>query len=115
VVSRLVATRGDVAACWANTARLQAARGDHAAAEQSKRTAAQVSGVNGWLRAQVEAGRFRLWRYRVWCKRVADRQDEFRNAWTGLDMNDAAEAARAKRRVTKALAKQVKWKRRLKK
>jgi hypothetical protein len=52
--------------------------------------------------------RFRLWRYRVWCKRVADRQDEFRNAWTGLDMNDA------ERRITKALAKQVKWSRRLK-
>lgn len=49
-MSRLVATRGDVALCWANAARLQALRGDTEAAAQSRKVAAQVRGTNGWLR-----------------------------------------------------------------
>lgn len=50
MASRLIATRGDVAAVWANVAKLQAALGDQELSEQSRRVAAQVRGVNGWLR-----------------------------------------------------------------
>lgn len=50
MISRLVASRGDVAAVWSNVARLQAAHGDTQAAAQSRAVAARVRGVNGWLR-----------------------------------------------------------------
>lgn len=59
-MSRLVASRGDVALCWANAARLQARRGDTEAAAQSRKVAAQVRGTNGWLRSAA----FRDWRWR---------------------------------------------------
>lgn len=52
-MSRLIATRGDVASVWANVARLQAARGDQELSEQSRRVARQVRDCNGWLRAKA--------------------------------------------------------------
>lgn len=50
MTSRLVATRGDVAAVWANVARLQAARGEQELSAQSRKVAAQVRSLQSWLR-----------------------------------------------------------------
>jgi hypothetical protein len=49
-MSRLVATPGDVAACWRNAARLQDQAGDPEAAKQSRKVAVQISGTNAWVR-----------------------------------------------------------------
>ena len=43
--SRWIATRGDVAACWRNVARLQDAAG-----KQSREVARRVASTNAWVR-----------------------------------------------------------------
>lgn len=50
MISRLCATPGDIAACWRNTAKLQRAAGDAAAAKQTADNARMVSGINAWNR-----------------------------------------------------------------
>lgn len=49
-MSRLFVTPGDVAACWRNTARLQASAGLTEAAQRSRDVAKRVSSVNAWVR-----------------------------------------------------------------
>jgi len=48
--SRWIATRGDVAACWRNVARLQDAAGKPDDAKQSREVARRVASTNAWVR-----------------------------------------------------------------
>lgn len=50
MTSRLVATPGDIAAVWRNTAKLQDKAGLPDDAAQSRKVAKQVNGVNAWVR-----------------------------------------------------------------
>ena len=49
-MSRLSATRGDVAACWRNTARLLDAAGKTDEAKQARKVAKSVASTNAWIR-----------------------------------------------------------------
>lgn len=50
MISRLIATRGDVAACWRNVAKLQDQAGKPVDAQHSRDTAKRVSSTNAWIR-----------------------------------------------------------------
>jgi hypothetical protein len=49
-MSRLVATPGDITACWRNAAKLQEAAGRPDDAKQSRKVARQVASANAWVR-----------------------------------------------------------------
>jgi hypothetical protein len=48
-VSRTYTTRGEVSACWRNTAKLLHAAGKVEEAKQASANAKLVAGINGWL------------------------------------------------------------------